>query len=76
MEGARRLSFLAESVIAVDTTGCGDAFCGVMAALLARGMRIADAIPRALKAAGLTATRRGAFAALPSREDLHIVIAR
>jgi len=70
MEGERRHSFAAEPVSAIDTTACGDAFCGVMAALLARGMAIADAIPRAQKAAALTAMRRGAYAALPSSEEL------
>lgn len=70
MEGERRHSFAAEPVSEVDTTACGDAFCGVMAALLARGMAIADAIPRAQKAAALTAMRRGAYAALPSSEEL------
>lgn len=75
MEGERRQSFPAHLVTAIDTTGCGDAFCGVVAALLARGVAIADAIPPAQKAAALTATRRGAFAALPSREDLHAAIA-
>lgn len=70
MEGERRHAFAAEPVTAVDTTACGDAFCGVMAATLAQGMAIADAIPRAQKAAALTATRRGAYAALPSSEEL------
>ena len=70
MEGERRHSFAAEPVTAVDTTACGDVFCGVMAALRARGMVIADASPRAQKAAALTATRRGAYAALPFSEEL------
>ena len=63
-------TFAAEKVAAVDTTGCGDAFCGVMAAALARGLAIDQAISLAQKAAALTATRPGAFDALPSREEL------
>jgi ribokinase len=63
-------TFAAEKVDAIDTTGCGDAFCGVMAAALARGLAIEQAIGLAQKAAALTATRPGAFAALPSREEL------
>lgn len=62
--------FAAEKVGAVDTTGCGDAFCGVMAAALARGIAIDAAIGLAQKAAALTATRPGAFEALPSRSEL------
>jgi ribokinase len=76
MEDERRQSFPAVPVTAVDTTGCGDAFCGVVAALLARGMAIAGAIPPAQKAAALTATRPGAFAALPSREELDAIAAK
>ena len=64
--------FPAEKIAAVDTTGCGDAFCGVMAAALARGFAIDRAIGLAQKAAALTATRLGAFDALPSREELSL----
>jgi ribokinase len=65
-------TFPAEKVAAVDTTGCGDAFCGVMAAALAHGIAIDAAIGLAQKAAALTATRPGAFDALPSREELSL----
>ncbi|MBS0526224.1 MAG: ribokinase [Proteobacteria bacterium] len=65
-------AFPAEKIAAVDTTGCGDAFCGVMAAALARGIAIESAIDLAQKAAALTATRPGAFDALPSREELSL----
>jgi ribokinase len=67
--------FPAERVAAVDTTGCGDVFCGVMAAALARGLAIERAIGAAQKAAALTATRAGAFAALPSRAELGAILA-
>ena len=66
----RGRSFPAERVSAVDTTGCGDTFCGVVAAALAEGATIEAAIGAAQKAAALTATRPGAFAALPSRDEL------
>lgn len=62
--------FPAERVVAIDTTACGDAFCGTMAAALARGLAIEPAIGVAQKAAALTATRAGAFDALPSCEEL------
>ncbi|MFI5031588.1 MAG: ribokinase [Reyranellales bacterium] len=60
-------TFPAEKVAAIDTTGCGDAFCGAVAAALARGIAIEAAIGLAQKAAALTATRPGAFEALPAR---------
>src|SRR5476649_1709628 len=66
----RGRSFPAERVAAVDTTGCGDTFCGVIAAALAQGASVEAAIGVAQKAAALTATRPGAFAALPSRDEL------
>jgi ribokinase len=72
--GGRRQSFSAAPVDATDTTGCGDAFCGVIAALLAQGRTLADAISPAQKAAALVATREGAFDALPTREELRSVI--
>jgi ribokinase len=70
IDGGQRRSFPAETVTAVDTTGCGDAFCGVIAAALARGFTTDEAIGVAQKAAALTATRPGAFQALPSPEEL------
>src|SRR4029077_1375730 len=75
VERGQRRSFSAESASAVDTTGCGDAFCGVMAAALARGFATDEAIGAAQKAAALTATRPGAFQALPSREELGALLA-
>jgi ribokinase len=53
-------------VVTVDTTGAGDAFCGTLAAALARGSALPDAVSLAQHAAAETVTRRGAFEALPS----------
>ncbi|MCX7366558.1 MAG: ribokinase [Alphaproteobacteria bacterium] len=75
IEHGRRRSFPAEAVMAVDTTGCGDTFCGVMAAALAQGLAIKVAIGAAQRAAALTATRPGAFEALPSSDELRIFLA-
>ena len=69
-------SFPAETITAIDTTGCGDAFCGVMAAAFTRGVATEEAIAWAQKAAALTATRPGAFQALPSREELSAILAQ
>jgi ribokinase len=64
----------AERVAAIDTTGCGDVFCGVVAAALAQGCAMDTAIGLAQRAAALTATRAGAFEALPSRAELSALL--
>jgi ribokinase len=59
--GAERLALVpAERVEAVDTTGAGDAFCGVLADRLARGFEIVAAVHDATRLAGLSTTVRGA----------------
>jgi ribokinase len=60
----------AEPVQAMNTTGCGDTFCGVLAAGLAAGMTTDAAIMRAQRAAAITASRPGAYAALPTVREL------
>ncbi len=62
-------------VSARDTTGAGDAFCGVLAAALARGERPAAALRRAAAAGGLAATRPGALPSLPGREEVDALLA-
>lgn len=53
-------------VNAVDTVAAGDAFCGGLAAGLARGVSLAEAMRWASAAGALTATARGAVPSLPS----------
>jgi ribokinase len=60
----------AAAVVAVDTTGAGDAFCGVLAVRLAGGAALPEAIAAGQAAAVLSVTRAGAFAALPSAAEL------
>ncbi len=55
---------------AVDTTGAGDVFCGVLAAGLALGWAVADALAWAQGAAALSVTRAGCFGSFPSRDEL------
>lgn len=54
----------------VDTTGCGDTFCGALSAALSLNISLEKAVEFAQAAAAITATRAGAFAALPSRAEL------
>jgi len=52
-------------VQAVDTTGCGDVFHGVYAALLARGAPVAERVERAAAASAITAATGRGSALLP-----------
>ncbi|WP_040494123.1 ribokinase [Ilumatobacter nonamiensis] len=54
----------------VDTTGAGDAFCGSLAARLAAGDDVADALRYAAAAGALATTVRGAVPSQPSRRDV------
>lgn len=63
-------------VEAVDTTGAGDTFCGVLAAGLARGDDLADAARGATVAAALAVTRHGAQDAVPTAAECAAAAAR
>ncbi|WP_149202881.1 ribokinase [Actinotalea subterranea] len=64
--GQPRVEVPALRVTAVDTTGAGDTFCGVLAASLARGESLVDAVRLASAAGALAVTTPGAQAAVPS----------
>ncbi len=57
-------------VEAVDTVGAGDCYCGVLAASLAGGRRIGEAMRRASAAAAISTTRRGAQTSLPTAAEI------
>ena len=63
-------AFAAEPAAAVDTTGAGDVFCGVLAACWAAGTALPAAIARAQRAAAISVGRAGCFGAFPSRAEL------
>jgi len=60
-------------VEAVDTTGAGDAHCGVLAAELLRGADLATAAARANAAAAIAVTRRGPATA-PTRAEVDALL--
>jgi ribokinase len=72
--GAVRVS--AFPVEAIDTVGAGDAFSGGLAACLAAGASVEDALLVASATAALTCTRRGAVDAMPTREEVWALMDR
>jgi ribokinase len=66
--GGHRIAALA--VAAVDTTGAGDAFVGVLAATLDQGHEFTAALARASVAAGLACTRAGAQTSQPTAAEI------
>lgn len=58
----------------VDTTGAGDCFAGVLAARLAGGSTLAEAVPWAVAAASLSVRRRGTHEAYPSLAEIRAVM--
>jgi ribokinase len=57
-------------VEALDTTGAGDTFNGVLAAALAAGLGLEEAAHRAVLAASASVSARGARAGMPRRSEL------
>ena len=53
-------------VVAVDTTGAGDTFCGALVAALAQGDSMVLAMQKAAAAAALACTQPGAQASIPT----------
>lgn len=60
----------APTVSAVDTTGCGDAFLGALAATIVRGKGLRDALQLAVAVGAFAATRPGAQPSFPSLAEL------
>ena len=63
-------------VDAADTTGAGDAFCGALAARLAEGRSLSDAVRFACAAGALACTVRGAQPSLPAGDRIESLAAR
>ena len=60
-------------VVAVDTTGAGDAFTGAVAARLAAGVSLAEAAAFASVAAALAATKKGTQTAYPGPAEVRLL---
>jgi ribokinase len=60
----------------VDTTGAGDAFCGSLAARLAAGDELNDAVRWAAAAGALATTAVGAVPAQPTADKIRELLTR
>ncbi|GAB3616122.1 ribokinase [Okibacterium endophyticum] len=69
-EGEVVLERAARSVRAVDTTGAGDTFVGVLIARLAAGASLDQALSAATVGASIAVTRPGASTSMPTWEEI------
>ena len=70
LDGARRLWVPPLPVRVVDSVAAGDAFCGTLAASVARGEGVEAALLKASAAGGLATTRAGATSSLPTEAEV------
>ena len=68
------LTVAGRSAKAIDTTGAGDCFVGALAARLALGASVRDAITYANIAASISVQRMGAAPSMPSAADMEVVV--
>ena len=64
------------AVKAVDTTGAGDCFVGALAAQLANGKAIRDALEYANVAASISVQRMGAAPSMPTAAEVENILAK
>ena len=69
-EGSAGVAVPGSAVHPVDTTGAGDTFNGALAAGLADGLGLLEAVRHAVAAAALSTTRPGARGGMPTRVEL------
>lgn len=62
-------------VDAIDPTGAGDAFCGMLAVQLAWGKPLRTAARKAAVAGALAASKKGAMGAMPTAEEVEAATA-
>lgn len=72
---AEALAVPAFAVMAHDTVGAGDAFCGALGAAVVEGMPFAEALRFASAAAALSVTRAGAAPSYPTRTEVEGLLA-
>ncbi|MDB5376260.1 MAG: rsbK [Rubritepida sp.] len=72
--GEGTLHLPAHRVEVIDTVGAGDAWCGVLAAALDRGMPLEAAMRRASAAGALACTKHGAAPAMPQAAEIDALL--
>jgi ribokinase len=70
LPGGGEMQAASPAIAAVDTTGAGDTFVGVLAAGLAEGLAPQAALDRACRAAALACLKLGAQSAMPHRAEI------
>jgi ribokinase len=68
--GDEVMTMAGHSVKAVDTTGAGDCFVGALAAQLAQGKPVRDALGYANAAASICVQRMGAAPSMPTAAEV------
>lgn len=71
-----RIAMPALPIVAVDSTGAGDTFAGVLAVGLDQGLELTGALRRASVAAALACLAVGAQSAMPDRAAIDAAVAR
>jgi ribokinase len=74
--GSEPVVIAGRTVTAVDTTGAGDCFVGALAARLADGAAMRDALEYANAAASICVQRMGAAPSLPRAEEVAAAVAK
>jgi ribokinase len=72
--GGEALMVRGRAVTAVDTTGAGDCFVGALAAQLAQGAPLRDALRYANVAASISVQRMGAAPSMPTADEVEAAI--
>jgi ribokinase len=72
--GDEVLAVPALKVVAIDTVGAGDTFCGYLAASLSAGMSLETALKRAAVAGSLACLKPGAQPSIPSAAEVDAAV--
>jgi ribokinase len=75
-DGAENIVHSFNAGAVVETTGAGDAFCGGLAAALAEGKPLLEAVRFGCATAGISVTRAGTAPSMPKRNEIDALLAK